>query len=409
MVYFVIIIFLLWLTYLYDYKKTRRGYQLSFIITLLIFICLAGFRYKVGGDTTMYMKFFDQLHPLNSLTTAEFVRSRFSPGFVLLASGIKSLTKDYTFFQLFHSIVVNCVIFLFIRKNCTHVFFALLIFFNFLYFYLLFEQVRESFAVVIFLLAWPAFKKGIWWQWYIAAFFAFMFHISAFMMFFLPLICLPVIRNIFIFGKRTFYICGIAFVVAFILRATFFRYIEMIAVTEAMLDRAQAYGEFEREGILNIGHIVTSVIQFIAYPLLALYFLNKQWQKGKYDFQDNNTMVKEGMMVLTSIYISIFSIFIGILVRYNNYFYLFAILLMSDWIFTRLYLLRKFVKVGYLYWIFLFVPMFTVNFLNVYMAKVNRTGTLKTYMMYYPYSSILDQTNDENREKTVTYIRKYMK
>lgn len=409
MIYFLVLIFLLWLSYLYDYRGQKRGFKLSFAITLILFIAIAGLRYRVGGDTSNYMKYFDLVHTWDSLSATDFTKSRFAPGFVFLTSSLKTLINDYLFFQLFHATVINCVVFWFIRKNCKHVFFALFLFFNFLYFYLLFEQVRESFAVAIFLLAWPAFKRNCWWQWYLASICAFMMHISAFIMFFLPIINLPWIRNIFIYGRRTWVICFIVLLISFVIQTTLFRYVQMIAVTESMFDRAQAYGSMNSEETFNINRIVGNFFQFIIYPLLALYFLNAEYKQQHLNAQQKNTFDKENMMVLMSVYISILSIFVGIFVRYNNYFFLFAIITMSDWVFSKLYIARKYVRLGYLYWILIFIPMLSFNIYITYLTPVNKSGTLKPYMMYVPYSSMFDQTKDQDREKTIIYIRRSLR
>lgn len=411
MIYFIIVILLLVFTYFYDYKREKRGIQISFYLTLFLFISVAGLRYKVGGDTSIYMDFFDDVHTLNNLKESDFVRSRFAPGFVFLTSLIKTICNDYVFFQLVHAIIVNGVIFFFVKKHCRNFFFAIFIFFNFLYFYLLFEQVRESFAVTIFLLAWPSFKKGIWWQWYFASVLAFLFHISAFIMFFLPLINLPGLKWFFTYGKKTIYICFGVLILAFVIQTTLFRYIEMVAVTESMLDRAQAYGDLNSIETFNLNKIIGSIIQYIAYPLLSLYCLWDARKQRNYDNNNvmNNELVAESKMVLLSIYISLFSIFVGIFVRYNNYFFLFSIIVMADWAFSKIHIARKYIRLGYIYWILFFIPMLGFNFYMTHLVSINKTGTLKGYMMYYPYYSVLEQKEDQNREKTITYIRRSLK
>lgn len=406
MIYFIIFLLLLGLSYFYDYKGQRRGYEISFYLVLVVFILFAGLRYKVGGDTGTYMKFFDRLPPLSSIKAVDFASTRFAPGFVVFTSTIKNFTGDVVWFQLIHSLIVNSVIFFFLRRNCKHLFFALFLFFNYLYLYLLFEQVRESLAVAIFLLFWPAFKKKIWWQWYIGAFLAFMMHVSAFILFLLPLIYLPGIRKVFTFGKRTLWICLGVFIMAIVIQKTLFRYVEMISVTETMMDRVQAYGEMERSGGFNLNHIIGSIIQFIAYPLIALFYLNKKRTIRNIENDTSEPEPKEDMMALMSVYISIFSIFVGILIRYNNYFFIFAIILMSNWAFTQVNNVKSGIRIGYLYWVFIFLPMLGFNFYSTYYASVNRNGTLKAYMMYYPYYSVLDPQEDHNRQRTIVYVRR---
>lgn len=407
MIYLFIFILLGWLIYYYDYKNENNGFKLWFFVTLLIFILVGGLRYRIGGDTVVYLRYYNDLHPIGSISGIDFTKSRFAPGFVIITSIFKTFTEDFTYFQIFHSIIINTVIFFFVKKYCRHFFFCILIYFFYLYVYLVFEQIRESLAVAIFLLAWPWFRNKEWWKWYLASLLAFMFHVSAIIMFILPVITLPGIREIFKFGKRTWYICLILLVIAYVVQTTMFKYIELISVTESMLDRVQTYGELHRSNVFNINRVIGTIIQYIAYPLLAMYVIYFMRKSGLSYFKDDNELNKECMMALMSVYISIFSIFVGIFVRYNNYFYLFAAIIISDWVFTRIYLFKKFLRMGYLYWILLFLPMLTLNIYYTYMTPVNKSKTLYNFMRYYPYSSVLDKKIDTDREKTIRYYERH--
>lgn len=408
MIYLLVVILLIFLMYRYDYKREPLGFQISFYLILLLFILIGGLRYRIGGDTVVYLEYYKNLHPIGSIGGLDFTRSRFAPGFVIITSIFKTFTSDFTYFQVFHSLFVNTVIFFFIRRYCRNVFFCILIYFFYLYVFLIFEQIRESMAVAVFLLAWPWFKNGIWWKWYIAAFCAMMFHVSAVILFILPLINLPWIREFFKFGKRTWFICLSIFILAYVVQTKLFKYVEMISVTEAMLDRAQEYGKMlNKSEVLNINRILGSFIHYILYPILALYVIYKKKKDGFLIVKDSKELQKETMMCMISIYISIFTIFVGIFMRYHNYFFLFAIIIMGDWIFSQIYLFKKFMRMSFLYWAILFLPMLTINFYYSFLLPANKSGTLMSYMRYYPYSSVIDQTVDENREKTITYIQRH--
>ena len=393
--------------YEFDYRSVERGRMFCFLTMLVVFIFLAGFRYRLGQDTVMYVKEYANLHPINLLSSDDFKSTRFAPGFLILTSFFRVFGPDFIVFQVVHSIFVNAVIFWFLYKNSRHLFFSILLFFFYLYFLLLFQQMRESIAVSIFLLAWPAFRDGKWLIWYIASLLAFSFHISAFVMFILPLLYLPGIRQLFVFGIRTWFICAAIMVIAFAIQAVFFKYIELIAFTETMIERVQTYDKNVLGGsLLNINGIVGKFIQYLLYPLVALFFVNKENKNKK---NDDEAFRKEQMMTLMSVYIGIFSIFVAIVARYNNYFFIFAILLLSDWIFTKLPIFGKKLRVQFVYWFIFFLPMFGFQFYNTYYSTINKSGTIRGYMVYYPYSSYFDQTIDKKREEAIRYIIRKIK
>lgn len=404
MAYLIIFLLLLILSYRYDYCRISRGENFWFYAVLVIFILLAGLRYRVGGDTINYIGYYESTPPITQLKSSDFIDSRFAPGYILISSIGKLFSRDFTIIQILHSAFVNIIFFRFIRLNCKNIFFALLLFFCFQYALLLFEQIRESFAVAIFILAWPTFRDGKWWLWYLASVCAFLFHVSAVMMFFLPLFTLPGIRKLFVFGTRTWIVCILILVVGIAINVSLFKYIQLLALTESIAERAQTYSKDELSGSLfNFGGLISIFFRNIFYPLLAMYFLqqNKKMAEGSY----NLSFKKQEFMALMSVYVSIFTIAVAIASRYNNYFFIFAIAMISDWIFGNIRVLGKTLRLQYLYWLMLFIPMFGFQFYSVYLGNVTANGTIKTYSMYYPYYSILNEQIDRKREDGVRYLR----
>ncbi len=404
MIYIALLLLLIYLSYRYDYRKFEKNRKVWIIFVLLIFISLAGFRYRIGGDTVTYMYIYEKLNPIMRLNENDFIETRFAAGFLLLASLFKTFTDDFTVLQIFHSTVVCCVVFWFLYKNCRNYFFALIVFYIFLYPLFMFQQMRESLAVSIFLLAWPAFRDGKWLYWYLASVCAFMFHISSVMMFILPLFCMPGIRQLFIFGSRTWFICILVFLLGMLIQNLFFKYIEIIAVFESIAERAQTYSKDELSGsIFTIGGVIGMIIKSILYPIIALILSQRDKKKetGRYINEFN----KKELMALMSIYVSIFTICVAIVSRYNNYFFVFAIIYLSDMAFSKLALMGRFFHFKFLYWLVFFLPMFGFQIYGTYFGNVNKSGTLKTYMMYHPYSSYFDKEKDKDREALYRYKR----
>lgn len=401
MIYLIIVLVLLALCYRYDYCGVEKGKSGWLVGLLIVFILLAGLRYRIGTDSIAYASYFDTTHPLYDLRDSDFAASRFAPGYIYLTSFIKIFTDEFTVVQLVQAVFVNCVLFWFFKKNCRHIFFALLIFFLFEFYLLLFEQMREGIAVGFFLLGWPAFKEKRWLVWYIFSILALFFHVSAIIMFFLPLLYVPGIRQLFIFGARTWVVALFVLLFAVGVQAVFFKYIQMLSLTDSMAERAETYeGNSLAGSLLNFGGIISVVIRFILFPVLAMFFMQrKRFLSG--DFRKEFVPVEA--FALLSVYVSVFSIIVAIVSRYNNYFFFFSILVMSQWAFSTIKTERKLLKLRFTYWMVLFLPMFAFQCYSTYYSNINKSGTIKAYVIYYPYASYFDQTIDKKREAAFRY------
>ena len=373
-------------------------------IILGIFIVLGTLHYRVGYDFPGYERFYDYLSPLNYLSRSEIENSRFAPGFIILASFTKLFSREMIVLNFVYSSFVCGVATWFFYKNTKKIFFALLMFFLFSYTLLIFEQIREAIAVGFFVLAWPFFEKRKWIYWYALSFCAIMFHTSATIMFVLPLILLPGVKQLFVYGKRTYIICSVVLVAAFILQVTFSKYIELLAVTQAMEDMTKAYANTHYvKGNLNIMGIMGQLIRSVVYPLLAMLCLaSTNKKRGK-----ERRIRDLEMFVLISIYISLLSIGVPIISRFNNYFFFFPIVIVSDWVFENIKIKNRKVRFNFAYWVLILLPMFFSQFYSYYYTPVNKSGTYKLYMGYYPYTTYLDKAKDANKEKVLSYSRRH--
>lgn len=369
------------------------------IITLLL-VAMGGLHYRVGFDSMGYEKYFDNLRPLNSITWKYIDNSRFAPGFVILASFTKLFTPEPVLLYFIISGFLCGIATMFFVKNTPRPFFALLIFYFFVFTLLIFEQIREAVAVGFFLLAWPSFRSNNWLKWYLLSFCAICFHTSATFMFVLPIILLPGIRKIFTYGKRTWIFMTGVFILAIFLQHRFSKYIELLAVTQSMGELTQKYENTAYvEGNLNIFGMLSMLIKYIFYPAIALVCLHVS--KHRDDIE--TIPLKLEMMVMVSIYVSLLSIGVPIISRFNNYFFFFPIVIMSDLVFQKVELHRKRIMMGFAGWMLFFLPMFMAQVYNSYMTQIDRSGNYRRYMAYYPYTSYLDKEKNQER---INIIRK---
>lgn len=405
MIYFVILLLLVLLSYRYDYCRREQGRMVWIIVIWLLFVLIAGLRYRIGTDSIRYETFYGELPGLDNLRTQDFTHTkyaRFGPGYIFLNSVVKTFSDDFMIFQFVHALIVCSAVVYFLYKNARSVFFALAMFFVFQYLNLLTEVLRESLAVSVFLLAWPFFRDGKWIQWYLMSLLALTFHISAAMMFVLPLLCIPGLRELFVFGKRTIPVFIFIVIMAIAINKMFFQYIQLLELSDNVSDRATAYSKSAYgTSSLSFFGVLYYVIVYITYPMIALYYITRRdgGVRLKNDFS------KVEMLSLLSMYVVIFTLFIQIMGRFNNYLIFFSILVLSDFVYTNIHQLNKVFRLKFIYWLMFVTPLFCGHIYSAYISAGSKGGTYKAYMAYYPYSSRLEMSKDQTREKFFRYLR----
>lgn len=405
MIYFIALILILFGVFKYDYVQANRGRLLYVILIYVLLVCIAGFRYRLGGDTAVYTNDFHDFPTLDRLRRLDFIKSRYNPGFIIFLSFCRTISDEFYVFQFIVSIIINTAVFLFFYKNTKHFFFGILLYYCFLYIDLNMEVLRQAISISIFLFAWPFLRDGKWLLYYAMMVLAILFHPSALILCLIPLIFLPGIRYFFQFGRRTIIIGIIIFIVGAFLSYRFADLIKFLAITQGITDMADFYKKTGDGGtkVLNITGVIVTLIRLVLYPFIAMYFINK-----RLDFQLTqypNLRKIESITVL-SLYFAIASTTIIILFRFNNYFLFFPFLIMSDWIFTPFKAKTRKKRLGFATWMVIFLPLFFLQINAYYNFRYNSSGTYVSYMKYYPYNNIFDNEKNPDREKIYRNIRR---
>lgn len=403
MVYIIPLILMILGIIRFDYARISRGKLFLYILIGFLLICVAGFRYRIGFDTQQYSGLYDKLYPIQDIRLKDYTSLRYEPGFLTLMSITKALSPEFVVFQLIVSLIINTVFFYFIWNNSRNVFWGILLYYVFLYINLNAEVLREALAVSVFLLSWPFFRDGKWLIYYLFALLAVTFHSSAIIMWLLPLTCAPGIKYLFGFGKRTVVLGVIILAFGLILGHYLFDYLKLFSLTDNISERVQAYSKNNLGGLktLNFGGLIFMFLKSILLPILAIYFLNKTRENLK-----NRNIERMERMAIMSIYVSLFSAGVYIFARFNNYLFIFPLILVSDWIFTNLKIAGQNIRFGMVTWVAaILIYLGGITFLT-YNQPVNRDGTIRAYMSYYPYDNYFSQEKDSNREKLFRYIHR---
>lgn len=402
MIYLAIIIGFLALSYCYDYREFQRGRLMWWIIMLVVLILVSGLRYRMGADSIRYENTYDELPTLSTLDSRDFSTSRFAPLYVLLCAVCRSISRDFVVLQMVVAIFVNTVFFLFIYRNTRKIFITGFLYFIFLYIMLNMQVLREAIAVSFFLLGWKYYVKNNWILYYCFAATAFFFHVSAVVLFILPVLKLPKVSDFFTFGKKSWIILPSILILSFVIRLFFFDMVQALAFTEAISERAQTYSEDELGGeTLNIKGTLGWLFRTCIYPLVGLYLLKKNGKEYSYKTRQIEIICMAG------VYVSILCLGVMILQRYLNYFMIFEFIILSYVIYEPyLNIGRAKIRLKYLGWITALAPLICFVMYFDYGAKLNRSGTLRAYDMYYPYSNQFDREIAPNRKRAINYNRR---
>lgn len=405
MIYLIVILLIIALSYRYDYCKKETGKKVWYFALFIILVCVSGLRYRLGTDSIRYETYYKTIPYLWELSEGYFIKTRFEPGFVFLMSFCRGISSDFTLFQFIHTIIVNIAVFNFFYRNTRNIFLGLFLYCMILYIPLNFEVLRESLAIACFLFAWEYFKKNNFLIYYILILLAMSFHIGSAICLLCPIFLLPGINYAFTLGKRTIFICIGVISLGFIINLLFFNIVKMLTFSATLVDRATAYSKDELGGVtLNLAGAIGVSIRWVIYPLLAMYFIKRR--KRSFTKEERSDIKHIETLALVSIYIGLITIPISIFYRFNNYFYFFTILVLCIFAFNTLNIKQKRYKLNFIYWCLVFLPLIALQ-IRGQMSGINFSGSLKAYMTYFPYSSRLDPQIDRNREAVFKYYRSW--
>lgn len=291
----------------YDVCKENDVYKYFLWYGLYIYlVLLIGLRYMVGGDSYFYMIYFNNLPTTNMFDISW--DSEYQPLFSLFAAIAKSIYPSFTSFQILHSIIVNSVLFIFISKNSKFPYFT--IFLCLLMFYINFtvEILRESLAIMVFIINYKSFENNKWLKYYLGVFVAVMFHLSAIFLIILPFLKFLRLNKIYLL------ILVVAFIVLNQLNYLFilFENVEKIGKKVNDYSEASSYGW------------KSTALFFITRTLIPVGLL--MWAKFKFKIQ-----IKFESLICVFGLLGVFSIFNTIIfTRFTNYLFLFYCISLSE-------------------------------------------------------------------------------
>ena len=123
-VYLLLLVFLAFLFYHYDVRKEQQYKDIFYVLSCVALICVAGLRYRIGYDTTNYMADFSSpyIPPLSDFSfSADNGDDKL---WTLINSFAKTVGGGFYTVQFVQAIIVNVVVFWFIKRHSPKPFLA---------------------------------------------------------------------------------------------------------------------------------------------------------------------------------------------------------------------------------------------------------------------------------------------
>lgn len=375
MIYIVSLTLVFFLSIYYDAfngKSYRNGW---YAFLLIWFICISGFQYMVGTDTPSYMQTYESMniHTFKFEDIYGHMGERKQPGWMLYFFVCRIFTDNFLLPKMIQAIFLNVSVFAFFKRESKVPFMCVLFYAVFSYLVLNFNVMRQSFAIGFALYAYSYLKNKRYKMYYLFAFFAFMFHNSAAILFICPLF------RFFRYNKFVI-ICIFSVIVSLVLVISSIGIDTVISNVMAlgllgddMQDVAMAYMQGEKLGIQG-GVGIFSIQRLIVFAVVLYYII-----KRKDIFWGTFGLIYCTMLIIIG--------FMPILWRFQLYFDFGFYLAMAD--VTKLLSFEPFfarMKA--------FMPLFSIMLLCYFPFRGYLTqyeGSKFRYIdQYYPYHSVFD-------------------
>lgn len=381
MIYLVVFVILLWLSFRYDIVGNTKHRDFWYYVMLLVFILVAGLRWRLGIDTPPYIYNFYHEYPYLGDFSFEDYSITESPLYVLLNSFVKSIGGRFYIVQLIHAAIINVLIFYYIKKNSNYLFTCILLYALTCYFAYNMEIMRGSLSIAICLYANDYVLERKWLKGYLLYSIAFLFHPQTIVLFVLP------IFFFLKFNKIGLLVCLGAFVVGKIIMNVLGDYIFLFEANEALSDKVSGYVDSDTYSIQggNIKFYLVNIFPILFYVIASFLYV-----KAK---RTNTTLLKYEPLVLLGICFIMMRMNLEIAYRYIDYYMIYFVLAISEFFVGMIRRESNLkISVAYVRSCMVFLPFFFI-FVGLGFFWDKGQG-----FRYIPYSSVIEKTIDRRRE-----------
>jgi len=383
MIYLIVIILLLLLSFRYDINGKTRGRELSYVFVLIIFVMLAGLRWRIGVDTPNYLNRFYYVYPtLDKFSLADYPIGK-DPFYVLMNSFVKTLGFRFYVVQIIHAAFVNILIFKYFKKHTKYVFTCAFFYFITAYSSYCTEIMRGSMSIVICLYAYDYFLEKKWFKGYLLLLLALMFHVQTIIIFVTPFLLF--LR----FNKFGVFALLVALFAGYFIQITLGDYIELFEMAEDVGAKAEKYATSDKYGGQehNWKFFMVRQVSLYAYAFLSLIIVKTNINGAK-----QHLCRFEPFLMLGAVFLMMrFSI--EIFYRFVEYYNIYFVLFWSELFVSQASRMDFRKPLSYVRTFVLFFPFF--------LGVIYRNSDARVI----PYSSVIERSISKERE-TIMMVKK---
>lgn len=381
MIYCVVLLMLLLLSFHYDINGNTKSRELWYRFMLIVFILVAGLRWRVGIDTPPYLyNFYHECPTIEKFSFEDYPIGK-DPFFVFFNSIIKTIGGRFYVVQLLHAAVVNVLIFNFIKKYSRYIFTCIFFYAITCYTSYNMEIMRGSLSIVICLYATDYILDRKWFKGYSLYLLALMFHAQTLLLFILPLLFF--LR----FNKVGFAFLIVAFLAGKIITDVLGDYLFLFEDNESIARKASNYSNSDKYGEQtgNLNFYIVQIIPMIIYVPASFLYIKKNYT--------NSSLLKFEPLIFLGVMFILIRLNLEIAYRYVDYFKIYFVLFFSE-SFIKLIKGARIVgkEVAVFRSIVVFAPFILIALSYYAISKDYRHR-------YIPYSSVLDRSIYVERER----------
>lgn len=379
MIYIAVLFLLVILSFHYDINEKKENRDFWYLVCLLIFIFIAGLRWRLCVDTPNYINMFYHEYP----TIQEFSWDDFSIGedplYVLINSIVKTCGGRFYMVQLIQASFVNILIFAYIKRHTSHIFTALLFYALTSYLGYNMDIMRASMAIAVSLFANDFFLEKKWIKGYLLVIIGCFFHAQTILLLILPFF-------VFLrFNKIGIIILLGGIFLGKIAQALLLDYMFLFDANEAVSGKMAGYLEDEKYGTQggNFNFFIVNILPTLIYCVLSLLYL--KWKNSELKILKLEPFLMFGFFFL------IMQMSLQIAYRFVDFYRIYFVLFMGEAFVTWLKKSSVLsISVATLRTYIFFLPYFV--FIN--------WSYFTHFEWIYPYSSVIERSVDQRRESS---------
>ena len=395
MIYLAIFLLLICLSFIYDIREKTANRDFWYNVMLVIFVLIAGLRWRLGVDTPNYLGSFYHEYPTINQFSFEDYDVASSPLYVIINSFVKSIGGRFYIVQLIHATFVNVLLFKYIKRHSSYIFTCLFFYAIICYTTYNMETMRASMSIVVCLYANDFILEKKWLKGYSLYIIAFLFHAEAIVMFILPLFFFLKLNKVGVLFLLLSFFIGIK--LTDLLQ-------DYLALTDTMPafegedtveSKAISYMSSDEFGTGKEGGILFYFFRYImpiAYLISSLLFIKR--------FKQDSNLLKLEPLLLIGLAFFLIQCNLFIAYRLVDCFKIYFVLFYSE-LFVSLILKAKKLELALscVRSVVLFFPLFFYIVFYDYLSD-NGKG-----FRYYPYDSVFERKVNKERQLKYNEIR----